>query len=56
MSLKNSSKSYAVYSPKFLICQFFYPKVLIDDTDCENLVQIVVKFSMEIDPKIFDQQ
>ena len=35
---------------------FFFWRVLIDDTDSKNWVQIVVKFSMEFDPKIFNQQ
>ena len=45
--------------------QFFHQKswsvnvywnLLIDDADSKNLVQMVVKFFMEIDPKFFNQQ
>ena len=35
---------------------YFFSKVLFDDTDSKNRVQIVVKLSMEIHPKIFNQQ
>ena len=54
---EKSSKIYTVFSSLLLICHlFFYSKVLIDDKTSINLVQIDVKFSMEIDPKIFNLQ
>ena len=48
---------YTVLSLHYLSCHlFFYSKVLIDFKDSKNRVQIVVKFSMELDPKTFNQQ
>ena len=35
---------------------FFYSKVLNDDKTSNNRIQIVVKPSMEVDPKIFNLQ
>ena len=56
MNLKNSSENYAIRLSHFSICQFFYSKVLIEDPDSKKRVQIVMEFSMELDPKIFNQQ
>ena len=55
MNLKSFSKICAVFSSQSLICHCFFSKVLIDDTDSKNRVQIV-KFSMELDQKIFNEQ
>ena len=49
---KFSQKLYNVFitMPKLSFI-FFYSKVLIDDKDSKNRVQIVVKLSMKLDPK-----
>ena len=53
----NLDRNYTVFSSQYLICQlFFYSKVLFDDKDSKSRVQIVVKLSMELDPKNFNQQ
>ena len=52
MNLKKCIKKYrGFFLSQFLMCQFFYSKVLVDNTDSKKRVQIVVKFSMEIDRK-----
>ena len=41
----------------YLNCHlFFYSKILIDVKNSKNRVQSVVKLSMELDPKTFNQQ
>ena len=53
----NLVSNYTVFSLHHLNCHlFFYSKVLIDVKDSKNRVQIVVKLSMEFDPKSFNQQ
>ena len=53
----NLVSNYTMFSLHYLNCHlFFYSKVLIDVKDSKNRVQIVVKLSMELDPKTFNQQ
>ena len=53
----NLVSNYTVFSLHHLNYHlFFYSKVLIDVKDSKNRVQIVVKLSMELDPKTFNQQ
>ena len=53
MNLKKSGK---MFLSQFLNCYFFKSKVLNDNTENKNRVQVVVKLSVEIDPKILNQQ
>ena len=56
INMENSSKHYTTYhhnSGSVIYFFIFYSKVLIDDRTRKNRVQIFVKLSTEIDPKIF---